>query len=149
MKALLVMLVCIAFSGAVFAQQTISPSKTSGLPLEDYIASGSVLDVQPTYPGGLQEFYNFIGNTFQVPEVDKDMVAKIFMSFVVEKDGTLTDMKVLRDPGYGMGDEAVRVFKLCPEKWTPGYKNGQPVRCSYVIPISINVKSPEEPTKKS
>ncbi|WP_162926889.1 energy transducer TonB [Flavobacterium psychrotrophum] len=147
MKAFFIPLIFILFAGAASAQQITDPSKTSALPLADYIASTSVLDVQPGYPGGIKEFYSFIGDNFHVPDVDKEMQAKILLSFVVEKDGTLTDIKVLRDPGYGMGDEAVRVFKLCPEKWTPGYKEGLPVRCSYVIPITINLKSAEPPKK--
>ena len=54
----------------------------------------------------------------------------------VEKDGSLTDIKVIRDIGYGTGKEAIRVLKKCP-KWTPGEQNGKKVRVLYSLPITI------------
>ena len=53
----------------------------------------------------------------------------MYVTFVVEKDGSLTDIKVIRDIGYGTGKEAIRVLKKCP-KWTPGEQNGKKVRCT-------------------
>mgnify|MGYP003411423114 CR=1 FL=1 len=61
---------------------------------------------------------------------------KVFVSFVVEKDGSLTDIKVIRDIGYGTGKEAIRVLKQCP-KWNPGEQNGKKVRVLYSLPINI------------
>ncbi|HTG67178.1 MAG TPA: energy transducer TonB, partial [Flavobacterium sp.] len=58
------------------------------------------------------------------------------VSFVVEKDGSLTDIKVLRDIGYGTGKEAIRVLQKSP-KWNPGIQNGKPVRVQYSLPITI------------
>lgn len=140
----IVLLILLALSGTMYAQAAGDPPKMQDLST-DPVTESAGLDMKPDYPGGIKEFYSFISRNFSVPEVDKDMLAKILLSFVVEKDGTLSNIKVLRDPGYGMGDEAVRIFKLCPEKWIPGYKNGKPVRCSYTIPININVSSPEPP----
>ncbi|MFN3753252.1 energy transducer TonB [Flavobacterium sp.] len=93
------------------------------------------IEVKPDFPGGLEKFYKFIGKNFQVPEED-GLKGKIFVTFVVEKDGSLTDIKVIRDIGYGTGKEAIRVLKSCP-KWNPGEQNGKKVRVLYSLPISI------------
>jgi protein TonB len=58
------------------------------------------------------------------------------MTFVVEKDGSVTDIKIIRDLGYGTGKEAKRVLENSP-KWKPGIQNGRPVRVQYNLPISI------------
>lgn len=112
--------------------------------------SSAELQVVPQYPGGIKEFYNHVGQTFRVPDVDtkKAITAKILVSFVVEKDGTLSSIKILKDPGYGLGEEAARVVKACPKKWIPGEQNGKKVRANYVLPITIkipaNVKEEEK-----
>jgi protein TonB len=93
------------------------------------------IEVKPDFPGGLDKFYKFIGKNFQVPE-EEGLKGKVFVTFVVEKDGSLTDIKVLRDIGYGTGKEAIRVLKSCP-KWNPGEQNGKKVRVLYSLPISI------------
>ena len=93
------------------------------------------IEVKPDFPGGLDKFYKFIGKNFQVPE-EEGLKGKVFVTFVAEKDGSLTDIKVLRDIGYGTGKEAIRVLKSCP-KWNPGEQNGKKVRVLYSLPISI------------
>jgi periplasmic protein TonB len=60
----------------------------------------------------------------------------VFVSFVIEKDGSLTDIKVLKDAGFGTGDEAIRVLKKC-KNWVPGEQSGKKVRCSYTLPINL------------
>lgn len=99
------------------------------------------LQVQPEYPGGIKEFYNYVNKNFRIPDIDQDMTARIYVSFVVEKDGSMTGIKVLRDPGYGLGKEAERVLKSMKKKWSPGIQNGKAVRASYNLPITINIKS--------
>lgn len=98
------------------------------------------LQVQPEFPGGIGAFLKYVQSNFRIPEVEQNMVARIYVSFVVEKDGTLTDIKVTRDPGYGMGKEAERVLRSVKTKWSPGIQNGKPVRARYNLPITINIK---------
>ncbi len=93
------------------------------------------IEVKPDFPGGMEKFYKFVGKNFQVPE-EEGLKGKVFVTFVVEKDGSLTDIKVIRDIGYGTGKEAIRVLKTCP-KWNPGEQNGKKVRVLYSLPISI------------
>lgn len=92
----------------------------------------------PEFPGGLTEFYKFIGKKFKMPaEAQKNKLeGKAYMQFIIEKDGSLSDIKTLQDPGYGIGDEATRVLKLSP-KWTAATQEGKPVRVMYSLPITI------------
>ena len=108
---------------------------------DNTVYNSAGLQVQPDFPGGLAAFNNYILKNFRIPEVDRDMQARIYVSFVVEKDGTLTAIKILRDPGYGLGKEAERVLKSLKIKWNPGIQNGKAVRTSFNLPITINIKS--------
>ena len=113
-----------------------------GVEAEDTgIYNSAGLQVQPEYPGGINAFYDYVNKNFNTPEVDRDMNARIIVSFVVEKDGSLTDIKVLKDPGFGLGKEAIRVLKSMKKKWSPGVQNGKNVRASFTLPIAINIKS--------
>ncbi|MEL1245762.1 energy transducer TonB [Flavobacterium sp. DGU11] len=133
MKRFLLCLVLVAGIAAMAQDAPATPES------DVYNVAG--LQVKPEYPGGMKAFYQFISNNFHVPDLDleEDFVAKIFVSFVIEKDGSLSGIKVVRDAGYGLGNEAVRVLKLS-KKWTPGMQNGQVVRTSYSLPVSINIE---------
>ncbi|HQK40147.1 MAG TPA: DUF2059 domain-containing protein, partial [Flavobacterium alvei] len=96
------------------------------------------VEVKPQFPGGMDQFYKFVAENFKTPKVEK-LAGKIYVTFVIEIDGSITGMKVLRDIGYGTGEEAIRVLKLSP-KWLPGQQNGKTVRCTYSLPISIGAK---------
>lgn len=93
---------------------------------------------QPEFPGGMNEFYKMVGMNFKTPaEADKNKAEGMMkITFMVEKDGSLTDFKAVKDLGYGLADEAIRVIKLSP-KWIPGSENGKPVRVLYTMPITI------------
>jgi protein TonB len=98
----------------------------------------NALDVKPEFPGGMNEFYKFVGKNYQ-PPLGKNVSGKIYVSFIIEKDGSLTDLKVVRDIGNGAGKEAIRVLQISP-KWLPGELNGKRVRCNFLLPIAINSK---------
>lgn len=102
---------------------------------DDQVYSTAGIEVKPEFPGGMDKFYNFVGKNYRTPE-EEGLKGKVYVTFVVEKDGSLTDIKVLRDIGYGTGKEAIRVLQKCP-KWNPGIQNGKPVRVLYSLPISI------------
>lgn len=111
----------------------IAPTGGDGGTIETFV------DVAPQFPGGIQEFYDKIITKFRTPEVNDTKTLKVYVSFVVEIDGSLTAIKASRDPGYGMGAEAVRVLKSITTKWKPGMKNGKAVRTAYNLPITIKV----------
>ncbi len=99
----------------------------------------SLLDTQPEFPGGIKKFYDYVGINFDKPEIEDVESISVFVSFVIEKDGSMTDIKVLRNPGYGLDKEAVRVLKSLKTKWKPGIKDGQYVRTQYTLPIKIQM----------
>jgi protein TonB len=102
---------------------------------DNQIYNTAGIEVKPDFPGGINKFYKFVGDNYQTPEED-GLKGKVYVTFVVEKDGSLTDIKVIRDIGYGTGKEAIRVLKKSP-KWSPGIQNGKPVRVLYSLPITI------------
>jgi beta-lactamase regulating signal transducer with metallopeptidase domain len=102
---------------------------------DDTVKSLANLEKKPEFPGGIEKFYQFVGTNYQAPE-EEGLKGKIYTTFIVEKDGSLSDFKVLRDIGYGTGKEAIRVLKLCP-KWKPGTIDNKPVRTLYSLPITI------------
>lgn len=112
---------------------------------DNTIYNSAGIEVKPEFPGGLQKFYAFLNANFKLPE-EEDLNGKIFASFIVEKDGSLSDIKVIRDFGYGTGKELIRVLKMSP-KWNPGQQNGKTVRVQYMIPFTIKTES-ITPTEK-
>lgn len=102
--------------------------------------SSNLVDESPMFMNGLDDFRRLVGDKFNLPETDRKMTLRVFVSFIVEKDGTMSDIKVLKDPGYGMGEEAIRVLKSIKTKWKPGKKDGKEVRTAFSIPIVLNVK---------
>jgi protein TonB len=110
------------------AQDSTSVAKTNP-------SNYSMVDVKPEFPGGMDAFYKFIGKNYKIPEV-KGLNGKVFVTFIIEKDGSIEEVKVLRDLGYGTGNEAIRVLKKSP-KWIPAEQNGQKVRVAYSLPINL------------
>lgn len=100
----------------------------------------SSIDKMPEFKEGLLAFYEFIGKNFKYPaEARKDSITgKVILSFIVEKDGALTDIKVLKNLGYGTGEAAVDVLKHSPN-WNPGLKGGKPVRVQFTLPIALSL----------
>ncbi|CAA9194946.1 energy transducer TonB [Flavobacterium collinsii] len=101
----------------------------------------AILDKLPEFPGGMAKFYTYVGNNFNRPELDAERTLKVYVSFVIEKDGSITDIMVKNDPGYGIGKEAIRVLKSLKTKWSPGILNGNPVRTAYNLPITIKTEA--------
>lgn len=92
------------------------------------------------YPGGLNSLYRFLSRTIHYPSEarERNIQGKVSLTFIVETDGSLTNIRVLHDPGYGMGAEAVRAISQSP-KWKPGEQNGRAVRQQYTMPISFSL----------
>lgn len=99
------------------------------------------VEVLPSFPGGLDQFSKFLSKNLRYPPIARDngIQGRVFVNFVVEKDGSLTDIKVVRGIGGGCDEEAVRVLKSSP-RWNPGLQNGRNVRVSYTIPIFFQLQ---------
>ena len=102
---------------------------------DNTVRSITELEVKPEFPGGFDEFRKFIAANFKAPD-EPGLKGNILVSFIIEMDGTVSDIKVLKDIGYGTLEEARRVVRLSP-RWTPGIINGKKVRVLYSIPIHI------------
>ena len=98
----------------------------------------SIVSEQPSFPGGMQEMMKFISENRKYPAEAKakDVHGKVIVAFVVERDGSLGDVKIRRGFGYGCYEEAIRLIKSMP-KWTPGKQNGKAVRVSMMLPVSF------------
>ena len=91
-----------------------------------------------SFPGGINAFFEFLGRNVKYPKEmrDNNVQGRAIISFIVETDGSLTNFKIVRDLGYGAGEEAIRVLALSP-KWEPGVQNGKPVRTAFTVPINF------------
>lgn len=129
MKRILFLAISFFLFQQIFAQKTPIVSN-------DNIYNSAGVEFLPEYPGGIGKFYQFIGDNYKTPTAVDFLGGKVYVSFIIEKDGSVNDIKVLKDVAFGTGKEAIRVLELCP-KWTPGRQNGKNVRCSYSLPISL------------
>jgi len=101
------------------------------------------IDVKPDFEGGIVKLQKFIRFNYKYPE-EEGLIGKVKVNFVVEKDGTLTDIIVTRDIGFGTGNEAIRVLKKCP-KWFPATHNNKLVRVRYYLTIPIDANYEQTP----
>ena len=117
-----------------------SPPSTSTAPIDGSTEVFTVVEQVPTFPGGQQAMFQFLGDNIHYPEaaVKKRKQGKVFVSFVVNTDGSLSDLQILKGIGYGCDEEAVRVMKAMP-KWIPGHQSGRPVAVKYNLPINFQL----------
>lgn len=119
--------------------QSNTGTGTTPMDYGNTVVTSAILDKLPEFPGGIAKFYTYVGKNFESPEVFSDNNVRIYVSFVVEKDGSMTDIQVKNDPGYGLGKEAIRVLKSLKTKWAPGMIDSKPVRTAYNLPITVQV----------
>ena len=101
----------------------------------------TVVEEQPSYPGGEEGRMRYLQENIKYPEEAKELgiQGRVFVTFVVEVDGSITDVRVLRGIGGGCDEEAVRVVKAMP-KWVPGKQRGVPVRVQFNLPIKFTLQ---------
>jgi protein TonB len=104
------------------------------------ISKSIEVDVLPNYPGGITNFYQYVANNFKNIDSESGSIVSVLVAFVVEKDGSLSNIRVLRNTGNGTDKEAIRVLTALKTKWTPGIKNGQKVRTEFTLPIKVKFK---------
>lgn len=94
------------------------------------------VEEMPTFPGGEDAFYSYVGKQIQYPEIAKraGVEGKVYIQFVVRTDGKVTDVTVAKGIGAGCDEEAVRVVRSMPN-WKPGRQNGHPVNVKISVPI--------------
>lgn len=101
----------------------------------------SFAEVMPTYEGGMQSFYSFLSKEINYPKAAKRMgvQGKVFVQFVVETDGTLTDLKIVKGIGAGCDEEALRVMGLIP-RFIPAKQGDVRVPVKMIIPINFKLE---------
>jgi len=99
-----------------------------------------VVEDQPEPQGGMAAFYEYVGKNMKYPSQARRMgiEGKVFVQFVVDKDGSISQVQAIKGIGAGCDEEAVRVLKEAP-KWKPGKQRGRPVRVRMVLPITFKL----------
>lgn len=100
----------------------------------------TIVDEMPEFPGGEAAMFKYLGGSVNYPEGTEAAVeGVVFVSFVVERDGDLSAIRVLRSVHPSLDREAIRVVKAMP-KWNPGKQNGKVCRVQYNLPIAFRLK---------
>lgn len=101
----------------------------------------TVVESMPEFKGGMAKLYSYLGNNIKYPVMAKEsgIQGKVYVTFVVERDGSITDVRVLRGIGGGCDEEAIRVVSGMPG-WTPGKQRGKPVRVQYNLPVRFTLQ---------
>lgn len=104
-----------------------------------------VVEEQAEFPGGLDSMYAYIHKNLKYPELakEKGIEGRVFVSFIIEKDGSISNVKILRGIGGGCEEAAVEMIKNMP-KWKPGKQGGKPVRFQFVLPIKFELPKDKE-----
>ena len=99
------------------------------------------LEEMPEFPGGETEMMKFLSKNVVYPTIasENGIQGRVMVGFVVERDGSVSDVKVLRGVDPSLDKEAIRVVKSMP-KWKPGMQTGKPVRCRFTIPVNFRLR---------
>ena len=124
---------------AVFCLTTVNAQKTVVSQKNEKVFD--VVEQMPEYPGGMQALFEFLKENIKYPEdAQKQKVeGRVIATFVVETDGSISNIEVVKHAFPSLDAEAVRVIQAMP-KWTPGKQSGKVVRVKYTIPINFSLK---------
>ena len=100
-----------------------------------------IVEEMPSYPGGEGKLMEYVAKNIKYPQIAREtgIQGRVFVGFVVEPDGSVSNVKVLRGIGGGCDEEAMRVVKSMP-KWKPGKQRGKAVRVSYMLPVNFKLQ---------
>ena len=136
MKKIILMLSIALMGGAAMAQVEVIPAASQNTEEEVFV----VVEEEPEFPGGMEALYRYLAANIHYPAEAKaeKIQGTVFVSFVIEKDGSVSNIKVLRDIGSGCSEEAIRVVQAMP-KWKPARQRGKRVRAQYTLPIKFKL----------
>ena len=100
-----------------------------------------VVEQDPVFPGGMDALYQWVGSNYKWPLEARECDASgtVFVTFVIEKDGSVSNIRLLRDIGCGHGQAVVELLKQMP-KWKPGKQQGKKVRVQFNLPVKIQLQ---------
>ncbi|WP_428329278.1 energy transducer TonB [Mucilaginibacter sp.] len=127
-------------TGTAINATPVDPPGGTGVAPDESVHTLNGLDFMPEPVGGANAWAKFLSKNLRYPPVaqEEGVSGRVYLSFVIEKDGSLSNITVDRPAGHGFDEEALRVLKLA-KAWKPGTQNGQPVRVKYTIPINFQV----------
>lgn len=106
----------------------------------DDVYSAAGIEVQPEYKGGINKFYNDFNKEFRLKSENKDVRGRVYIDFIVEKNGTITDINIIRDlPSFNAGKKIIEIITKMP-KWKPGMQNNKPIRSRFTFAIGLDIK---------
>ncbi len=119
----------------------VEPNFDEAVEDEDRPGVYMIVEQMPEFPGGDKSLFQFIADNTKYPAdaKEKGIKGRVFVNFIVEPDGSVSDIKVLRGIGSGCDEEAVRVVESMP-KFKPGMQNGEAVRVSYTVPVIFRLE---------
>lgn len=122
-------------------QEYVAPVKSEEEESAEEAQIFMVVESMPEYPGGEPALYSYLAENIKYPQMAKEsgIQGRVFVTFVVERDGRVTDVRVLRGIGGGCDEEAIRVVQSMP-KWTPGKQRGKSVRVQYNLPVKFTLQ---------
>ena len=100
-----------------------------------------IVEEMPSYPGGEQKLMEYVAKNIKYPQIAREtgIQGRVYVNFVVEPDGSVSNVSVLRGIGGGCDEEAMRVVKNMP-KWKPGKQRGKAVRVQYMLPVNFKLQ---------
>lgn len=136
MKKVFVMLLAMVAGLCAVAQS--DQVKKSDANIEDKIYS--IVEHDPEFPGGWEGLYQWLATNVKYPEHAKEngIEGRVLVKFVIEKDGSVSDVRIASSPNEELSEEAVRVVRAMP-KWKAGRQNGKKVRVQYTLPINFKL----------
>ncbi len=125
-------------------EEVVMPKQVEEMPEEKADEIFTIVEQRPEPYGGMKAFYEFVSDNLKYPPKATRMgvEGRVFVEFIVEKDGSLTDINVAKGIGGGCDEEAVRVISSAP-KWNPGRQRGNAVRVRMIIPIVFKLYTTE------
>jgi protein TonB len=110
-------------------------------PVEETTYDLAAVQEQPDFPGGMSKMYQYLQDHTVYPQMEQDagIQGKVYVEFVVDKDGSVEDVTIKRGVNPNLDREALRAVKSMP-KWTPGKMNGKPVKCRFTIPVQFKLQ---------
>ncbi|WP_270088278.1 M56 family metallopeptidase [Sphingobacterium sp. SYP-B4668] len=101
----------------------------------------TAVEITPEPQEGMRSFMKYIGDSFEYPKeaIEKGVNGVLQLAFIVEKDGSLSNVEVVKDLQYGTGEAAKKMIQGYNKKWKPGIQNGRAVRVAYTLPIRLNI----------
>lgn len=143
---ILVMILGSAFHISMANASRVATVISDSIPADDMDMLFYVVEEMPQFQGEPVE--QWIAKNVKYPQeaMEKNIQGKVFVQFVVEKDGSISNVKIIRGQDSLLNDETIRVIKSMPP-WKPGKLRGVPVRVSYTLPINFTLKNPEPPVQ--